>query len=302
MWQYDPVAGSYVNYYQAAYTYDPMNNKTTQTEQFWNSSTAAWANSRKYTYTYNSASNLTTQTRLGWFSGAWLNQSFDTFVYNSSNNVILDIESGWSSSTLSWVVDAKDTFMYDAANNLARYVHLGWDGSTWTVAYSRAYSNYAAPGLYQLELFQGWNGSGYVNSLKDSITYNSYGQPVFDFETEWSSSTNSWNLDTVYIMHYYYELYTNGVMQVNNDAATFDVYPNPASGLINISVDVAGGKNTMITLQDVAGRVVRTIDGADLKTGLNTIQCTTDELPAGAYFVHVANDKANVTRKVVITK
>jgi hypothetical protein len=301
--QWDASISAFGYYSQSTYTYDVMNNKLTETAQTWDSSSAAWVNWYKYTFTYNSANNMTTQLSQAWSGSAWTNNRFDTFTYNSSNLRMQDLSKTWNSVTSAWDTSSRDTFTYDASSNLATDVYQSWDVSAgWVTEYQSTYSNYAGAGLYQNIVGQFYDGSAFQNEYRDSITYSSYNQPVYYFEKNWNASSGSWNQDTFYSGHFYYELYSNSVSLINNAAAALDVYPNPASGLINIRVDVAGGKNTTITLQDIAGRVVRTIDGSNFKAGVNTIQCATDGLSAGTYFVHMANDKANVTRKVVIAK
>jgi hypothetical protein len=295
---------SFVNSSQTTYTYDAANNALTETNLMWDVPTSAWVNSYRLINTYSSANNLNTQIEQDWSGTSWDNYSLDTFTYNTANNPTLDLRSLWNSSSSTWDISDRTTFTYDGSNNLITQLFESWDGSTWTNQGKTTYSNYAAPGLYQKTISLNWDAatSTFVNANYDSITYSSYNQPVDLFGRGWSTTLNAWEPDTFFAVHFYYELYTTGIANVNSSATALDVYPNPASGIINLRIDVADSRNTTITMQDVAGRVVRTIDGNEIKDGLNNIQVSVDQLPAGAYFVHLTNDKANLTRKIVIAK
>jgi hypothetical protein len=302
--QYDGSTSSFVNYVRTTYTYDAANNPLTEINETWDVPTSAWVNSFKYINTYTAFNKLNTTIEQQWTGTSWDNYSLDTFTYNSSNNVILDLRSNWSGSSSTWTVAYQTTFTYDGSGNVATQLFQSWAGSAWSNQYKTTFSNYAAPGLYQKAINQIWSvgASAFINAYNDSITYSSYNQPVYLFERDWSSTTSSWVPDTFIAVHFYYQLYSTGIANVNSSATAMDVYPNPTSGIINLRADVADSRNTTITVQDVAGRIVHSFDGREIKDGLNNIQLSMEQLPAGAYFVHLANDKANITRKVVITK
>jgi hypothetical protein len=75
----------------------------------------------------------------------------------------------------------------------------------------------------------------------------------------------------------------------------FNVYPNPASDLINISISES--KNASISIIDVTGKVVKVSSINGLTTSINT-----SELSGGVYYVKMTDGTSVYTKKVVIKK
>lgn len=300
---FDFSSSAFINSMFTTYTYDAMNNQLTELDQSWNTSTSAWENNTRFVNTFTAGNNLATQTELHWVGTTWQNYHVDSFTYSSTNKILLRLTKTWNTATSGWDPFLRTTATYDASDNMTSMLYELWSGSTWNDDSKVIFSNYIGAGLYQKAIAQSWSysASAFVNAYKDSITYNSYNQPVYYFDEQWSTTTNSWNTDTSMSMHYYYELYSTGITEVNGNTTTLEVYPNPASDVINISAAIAGATHTTISLLDVTGRVV-TFIGSDIREGLNNIQYPAEHLPAGVYFIHLTNDKSDITRKLVIAK
>jgi hypothetical protein len=82
------------------------------------------------------------------------------------------------------------------------------------------------------------------------------------------------------------------VEEVN--AFNLSVYPNPASDVITVSSSLTEG---MITITDVAGKLVKTLELNGLSTSFNT-----SELNNGVYYVTLSNGTSTSTEKVVVKK
>ena len=82
------------------------------------------------------------------------------------------------------------------------------------------------------------------------------------------------------------------------EVADFQIYPNPASDLVNIDFQGTGG-NYAVTITDLAGRTVATqnIENAE---GAQHVAVAVNELKAGNYIVTIKTDGAVSTQKVVI--
>jgi len=74
------------------------------------------------------------------------------------------------------------------------------------------------------------------------------------------------------------------------------VYPNPASGMVNVSFDAKG--DYTVSIMDVAGRVVAT--QAVSAAGTTNVEMPISSLQAGNYFVSVANGGSSYTQKLMV--
>ena len=85
-----------------------------------------------------------------------------------------------------------------------------------------------------------------------------------------------------------------------NDLSTekMTIYPNPASGNVNVSFDAQGGDYT-ITLTDLAGRVVSTNNLTNV-SGNSNVSINVEGLRAGNYLVALANGSSSTTKMVTI--
>ena len=86
-------------------------------------------------------------------------------------------------------------------------------------------------------------------------------------------------------------------VSINEVENTFglNVYPNPASDVINVSVNKA--VDATISIIDVTGKVVKTSALNGMTTALNT-----SDLTSGIYHVKITDGASTSTQKVVIRK
>lgn len=82
---------------------------------------------------------------------------------------------------------------------------------------------------------------------------------------------------------------------VNNVLANSDVkvYPNPAKE--NVSIETSKGNNSVITILDLSGKTIETINTSKTITTLNTSNIT-----SGIYFIQITNEFGSITKKLVI--
>jgi len=81
------------------------------------------------------------------------------------------------------------------------------------------------------------------------------------------------------------------------------LYPNPASGFINMSFNANSGKKVSIQVVDLQGHILHSSNFLPSKSGLNTFSLDTEKFESGIYFIRV-DDKGNYreTKKLVIQK
>ena len=75
----------------------------------------------------------------------------------------------------------------------------------------------------------------------------------------------------------------------------FSVWPNPAKGLLNISMVSAIENSAVATIYDMQGRIVLTSKITDMDTELNI-----ENLTSGMYIVNIANGNKNEVKKFIV--
>jgi|DEB19_MinimDraft_2_1074335.scaffolds.fasta_scaffold00915_3 para-nitrobenzyl esterase len=90
------------------------------------------------------------------------------------------------------------------------------------------------------------------------------------------------------------DIKTQGV-GVNNVLAQNDVklYPNPAKEMVTI--EVAFGTKNVITIMDLSGKIIDTIQSNKAFTNLNL-----NNLQTGIYFVNIYNENGSITKKLIV--
>lgn len=84
--------------------------------------------------------------------------------------------------------------------------------------------------------------------------------------------------------------------------ANVNVYPNPASSLVNVSFDLVNAAQVNITLVDIAGREIVNTTTQNFARGLNTVSIPVSEVNNGLYFVKLSTEKGNKTIRLVIAQ
>ena len=112
----------------------------------------------------------------------------------------------------------------------------------------------------------------------------------------------------IYFRNAYNDNASSGVFTIDNmtlgrnDVGTsevnvtgLNVYPNPATDLLNIVFDATSASSVQLT--DLTGKVVAV---QTAKVGANTISFNVENVNAGVYFVNISNASGNVAQKVII--
>ena len=146
--------------------------------------------------------------------------------------------------------------------------------------------------------------SGQANSVPATITD---GQTVnYTFTYAVPTTSNSANMSAVVV------LIDNATGEIINaekqsisganvnemETIAFNVYPNPASDLVNVSFE---GENTdySISLMDIQGRVISSREIANA-SGEQVVSFSTENVAKGSYIVTVTSNGAITTKNVVI--
>ncbi|MFZ1679362.1 MAG: T9SS type A sorting domain-containing protein, partial [Saprospiraceae bacterium] len=101
----------------------------------------------------------------------------------------------------------------------------------------------------------------------------------------------------VFIARFYNDINTSVEKEPLERHSNFEVYPNPASGNLNIALTEID-KNVVITISDISGQVVYKNSASQLQT----IKVNTNDFPGGLYFVNIQTENSIQTKKVFISK
>jgi hypothetical protein len=82
---------------------------------------------------------------------------------------------------------------------------------------------------------------------------------------------------------------------------SFDVYPNPASNEVNVSIESSNSADVSVKVINNLGQIMISKNQA-LNAGANTINIDTKSLPSGIYYVSYDAGNGAVTKKLTITK
>lgn len=83
-------------------------------------------------------------------------------------------------------------------------------------------------------------------------------------------------------------------------AMDMKVYPNPASNNVNVVLEGISGQ-TMITIHDMSGKVVNNMR-VEIDSDVQTINLPVENFSQGIYFIKAVNDKAVMTKKLIIAR
>lgn len=88
----------------------------------------------------------------------------------------------------------------------------------------------------------------------------------------------------------------------NNMSEKLNVYPNPASDKLTISIDQIGNSNNQVMIYDVLGKQLKKIEFVSTINDANKIEIDVRELSNGTYFVKISSANETATKKIIINK
>lgn len=99
--------------------------------------------------------------------------------------------------------------------------------------------------------------------------------------------------------NFYKELLSSvGTGEAPNSHGVLEVFPNPSTqGSITVASTLKGTNNSVLRVVSLQGTVVAE---RHLNGGLQTTTLNTESLPAGIYFISIANGNTSITKKLVL--
>ncbi len=94
---------------------------------------------------------------------------------------------------------------------------------------------------------------------------------------------------------------TTGIDEASNFSEV-NVYPNPASDIVNVEFNLSEVTGVSIELTDELGQQLVKSEQGNLSTGMQKYSLNTDRLSNGLYFVSVKTNKGVITKKLSVNK
>ncbi len=160
-------------------------------------------------------------------------------------------------------------------------------GANWTSVYSKQGTTLST-GAAQTAAFTPASSSDWRNETVSLASYANASKLHIKFVAT-SAYGNNLYVDNINIA-------AAGVNELNQ--VGMDVYPNPASDVVNVKFEGKGG-NYEIAITDLAGRTIST-QNVENAEGAQNVAISVNDLKAGNYIVTVKTEGAVSTQKVVI--
>jgi len=87
---------------------------------------------------------------------------------------------------------------------------------------------------------------------------------------------------------------------VINDYDVLQNYPNPASGVTTVNVNIRKTSDLSLEVVNMMGQVVMTVDAGVAQPGMNRIKFDVSNLTSGAYFYTVRAGASSVSKKMIV--
>jgi len=87
---------------------------------------------------------------------------------------------------------------------------------------------------------------------------------------------------------------------VPGSVSDFELFPNPASGQVNIAMYLKQSTPIRIELYDLQGRKVKSIFNGDLPSGIRTLNTDVAGVEPGIYFIVINAGNQRLTKKVLV--
>jgi hypothetical protein len=166
-----------------------------------------------------------------------------------------------------------------------------WNANTWKPA-SRYTIAYTSANLESSSTREDWNGSDYLNTIRDFSTYNSFGQLVTAYgesfkSTIWGIGTGDPNERNSY------QNYATRVAPLDA-LADLKLFPVPAKDYIHIQMQWTNAQPFSMGIYDMSGRLCQQWSEVAIKDYYRKVP--TANLPAGVYMLRVAAEEGTLEK------
>jgi len=90
-----------------------------------------------------------------------------------------------------------------------------------------------------------------------------------------------------------------GIAQYHTELQFLNSYPNPFSSTVNFELDLRTSANITVSIIDISGRQVRSLEAQDLLISSSSISTDLSDLKSGVYFCRIISDGRSYTAKII---
>jgi hypothetical protein len=95
---------------------------------------------------------------------------------------------------------------------------------------------------------------------------------------------------------------TTGIESLTNNLFNVNIFPNPASSMINVAWEQTLTENVNLQITNALGQTIKKIELGALQSGSQLIQISTEDINNGIYSVQLVSDKNVHSTMVKISK
>ena len=264
---------AYDTFARQVFSYDANGNNDTILFQNFNRTTRKWENQSKAYYSYTNGLQ-TKYFHQFWRNSAWLNSIFNETFYDAQKKVTHNNYNSWDAAKTAWKKDTRDSIVTVSTNPTVRDVIY----STWNASKST-----------------------YERTTKATQTLTSDDYTRFVVARTWDANTKTWILANNNDSSIYrYEQVNVGVNNINPNAPTVRLYPNPNSGNnINVQVTTTNSSPYTIAIYNLQGQLMSQQNVAD---GAVEKSIPIPHLSNGQYIMTVTTQEGKTTQQFAVIR
>lgn len=314
------------------YIYDINDNIIDMIYQTWDFNSTTWINSSRNIYTFDFNGFLVESVYQVWDSNisTWSSAGKQTYTNNAAGITTEVLFQTWDDVTSNWINELR--YINIVWHNWTGEFYgseyesitvLNWSNGVW-VNYYRFNITYEANGS-EVQVQEIYFNGNWVNSLRETRSCDDHGNETGYMVEFWNNS--AWYIDMAFEMLLTYNgndvtqcinqtwdhisqlwiyqwkeeysdfYYTQGIDLNSSNRGELQLFPNPASGFLNVEIRDAGSEILSIEIIDLNGQVVycRQLNNADSPV----LQIDLSNCPSGVYFVKLYGDEVK-TGKIIL--
>ena len=283
-----PDLNQWLNRNNSQFSYDENGNRIKMISSIWDQDEEEWSYFAMEVDTFDQFNNSLLHTRLTWNhdKNSWVPDRQVENAYDSIGNLQMLVNRKWEDTEDNWQPIRKNHYGYDLSRNKILDIRYNWDIEVgdW-LPWQKEIREYLPNGeSFLLEVYR-WSAeySAWLGHVKFETLYNISMLRICEIKYFWME--NDWYKDQS--KFFYYHVKTVGIGQLQT--SEINIFPNPTSGLINITGLKQPAKVKVYSIQ---GQLVR----SDYQVE-NSIDIS--ELEAGVYVLSVLSE-GKVVREVVV--
>lgn len=289
-------SGAWENSAKHLYQYDANGNCTAAIYKSPDGS--GWKNETRVTISYDANDHPETYLFEEWLSGAWEDNSRATISYNSNGDMLVILSQTYTGST--WTDAFRQSYTYNGTKK-TECMQETFDGATWNKVTKSIY-NYSSSGKLENITVQQWDNaaSNWGNKYRLVTEYNSQQLISAVLGEEWNIGGYWEKTTSSFKYKFFYESYVNtGIANLTNEAK-LNIYPNPASTALNITIEWEKPATGSLAVYDISGRAC--ISKTLAKEAHTQMQIDISTLTNGSYYLKIATADGQITKAFQVVK